>query len=56
MLLSNHNFVAFHCIMDINYCHITDSRTPILGRVFSCAKSVLIVHFFKNVTFVFLRN
>lgn len=48
MLLSNHNFVAFHCIMDINYCHITDSRTPILGRVFSCAKKCFDSTFFQK--------
>ena len=48
MLLSNHNFVAFHCIIDINYCHITDSRTPILGRVFSCAKKCFDSTFFQK--------
>ena len=48
MLLSNHNFVAFHCIMDINYCHITDSRTPILGRVFSCEKKCFDSTFFQK--------
>jgi len=48
MLLSNHNFVAFHCIMDINHCHITDSRTPILGRVFSCAKKCFDSTFFQK--------
>ena len=51
MLLSNHNFVAFHCIMDINYCHITDSRTPILGRVFSCAKKCFDSTFFQKCHF-----
>ena len=48
MLLSNHNFVAFHCIMDINYCLITDSRTPILGRVFLCAKKCFDSTFFQK--------
>lgn len=51
MLLSNHNFVAFHCIMDINYCHITDSRTPMLGRVFSCAKNCFDSTFFQKCHF-----
>gem|GEM_PF-666492 len=50
-MLSNHNFVAFHCIMDINYCHITDSRTPILGRVFSCAKKCFDSTFFQKCHF-----